>query len=104
MTFSTQYEILLTNPDLFHYTHNFYYLRGKIDNPDRLFRRIDEKYKLFIYDEFHIFSSPQVANVINTILLIKHTGSYQKKFLFLSATPNEFLKTSFQKAGIEPKI
>ncbi len=102
--FSTQYEILLTNPDLFHYIHNFYYLRGKIDNPDRLFRRIDEKYKLFIYDEFHIFSSPQIASVINTILLIKHTASHQRKFLFLSATPNELLQDFLSKAGIEPKI
>jgi CRISPR-associated endonuclease/helicase Cas3 len=102
--FSTNYEILLTNPDIFHYLHNFYYLRGKIDNPDRLFRRIDENYKLFIYDEFHVFSSPQIASVINTILLMKHTGNPNKKFLFLSATPNELLKGYFQKAGIEPKI
>jgi CRISPR-associated endonuclease/helicase Cas3 len=102
--FSTNYEILLTNPDIFHYIHNFYYLREKIDNPDRLFRRIDENYKLFIYDEFHVFSSPQIASVINTILLMRHTGSPNKKFLFLSATPNELLKSYFQKAGIEPKI
>ncbi|MCC5634797.1 type I-D CRISPR-associated helicase Cas3' [Nostoc sp. CHAB 5844] len=102
--FASNYEILLTNPDIFHYIHNFYYLRGKIDNPDRLFRRIDENYKLFIYDEFHVFSSPQIASVINTILLMKHTGNPNKKFLFLSATPNELLKSYFQKAGIEPKI
>ncbi|MBR8834499.1 MAG: type I-D CRISPR-associated helicase Cas3' [Stigonema ocellatum SAG 48.90 = DSM 106950] len=102
--FSSLYEILLTNPDLFHYIHNFYYLRGKIDNPDRLFRRIDEKYKLFIYDEFHIFSSPQVASVINTILLIKHTSNHQKKFLFLSATPNEILKGFLENAGIKAKF
>lgn len=98
--FSTNYEILLTNPDIFHYIHNFYYLRGKIDNPDRLFRRIDENYKLFIYDEFHIFSSPQIASVINTILLIKHTGNTNKKFLFLSATPNEIFKKFLEKAQL----
>ena len=102
--FSGQCEILLTNPDIFHYIHNFYYLRGKIDNPDRLFRRIDENYKLFIYDEFHIFSSPQIASVINTILLIKHTGGANKKFLFLSATPNQLLQGYFEKAGIKYKI
>ncbi|MBD2409824.1 type I-D CRISPR-associated helicase Cas3' [Nostoc calcicola FACHB-389] len=101
---STLYEILLTNPDLFHYIHNFYYLRGKIDNPDRLFRRIDEKYKLFIYDEFHVFSSPQIASVINTLLLIRHTANHRKKFLFLSATPNELLQGFLENAGIKPKI
>ncbi|MEB3182481.1 MAG: type I-D CRISPR-associated helicase Cas3' [Nostocaceae cyanobacterium] len=104
-TFSSQYEILLTNPDLFHYIHNFYYLRGdKIDNPDRLFRRIDEKYKLFVYDEFHIFSSPQFASVINTMLLMKHTGDGTKKFLFLSATPNELLQNFLDKAELNYKI
>ncbi|AFZ27294.1 CRISPR-associated helicase, Cas3 family [Cylindrospermum stagnale PCC 7417] len=102
-SFSSQYEILLTNPDIFHYLHNFYYLRGKIDNPDRLFRRIDQKYKLFLYDEFHVFSSPQIASVINTILLIKHTGDPHKKFLFLSATPNELLKTYLEKAQLRYK-
>ncbi len=101
---SSQFEILLTNPDLFHYIHNFYYLRGKIDNPDRLFRRIDEKYKLFVYDEFHIFSSPQVASVINTIVLMKHTANNKRKFLFLSATPNELLNGFLENAGIKYKI
>ncbi|MEH1848160.1 MAG: type I-D CRISPR-associated helicase Cas3' [Nostoc sp.] len=101
--FSTNYEILLTNPDIFHYIHNFYYLMGKIDNPDRLFRRIDEKYKLFIYDEFHIFSSPQIASVINTILLMRQTGNANKKFLFLSATPNELLKSFLEKAQLRYK-
>ncbi|BAZ40133.1 DEAD/DEAH box helicase-like protein [Calothrix sp. NIES-4101] len=97
-------EIILTNPDLFHYIHNFYYLRGKIDNPDRLFRRIDERYKLFIYDEFHIFSSPQIASVVNTMLLIRNTANHPKKFLFLSATPNHLLQGYLENAGIKTKI
>ena len=91
-------EILLTNPDIFHYIHDFRYLRynsknpDKGDNPDKLFRKIDENYRLFIFDEFHIFASPQVTSVFNAMLLIKNTASSGKKFLFLSATPNELLK------------
>jgi CRISPR-associated endonuclease/helicase Cas3 len=98
-------EILLTNPDIFHYIHSFRYLRGnpknrqKGDNPDKLFRKIDEKYKLFIFDEFHIFSSPQVASILNAILLMKHT-SPGKKFLFLSATPNEMLRDALKAANL----
>ena len=84
-------EILLTNPDIFHYIHDFRYLRrnkqGKGDNANKLFANIDNNYNLFILDEFHIFSSPQITNVINAILLIKHTVP-GKQFLFLSATPN----------------
>lgn len=101
--FSSQSEILLTNPDIFHYIHNFYYLKGKYENPDKLFRRIDEKYKLFIYDEFHIFSSPQFCSVLNSILLMKHTAASAKKFLFLSATPNEQLLDFLSRSGLNVK-
>jgi CRISPR-associated endonuclease/helicase Cas3 len=100
-------EILLTNPDIFHYIHDFRYLRrnkeGKGDNPDRLFSKIDDNYKLFIFDEFHIFSSPQIASIINAILLIKHTFP-GKKFLFLSATPNALLEEFLSKAGLKYRI
>jgi CRISPR-associated endonuclease/helicase Cas3 len=97
-------EILLTNPDIFHYIHQFRYVRRnskdprKGDNADRLFRRVDELYKLFIFDEFHIFSSPQIISVFNAMLLMKQTG-YRGKFLFLSATPNEMLQEFLSQAG-----
>jgi CRISPR-associated endonuclease/helicase Cas3 len=98
-------EILLTNPDIFHYIHQFRYLRRDPKNPrrgenaDKVFRKIDNLYKLFVFDEFHIFSSPQIVSVFNAILLMKHTG-YQGKFLFLSATPNELLQSYLSKAGL----
>jgi CRISPR-associated endonuclease/helicase Cas3 len=79
-------EILLTNPDIFHYLHRGAYLTP-YDNPDLLWNRIDKRFDLFIFDEFHVFSAPQIASVINTMLLIRHTNRH-KKFLFLSATPN----------------
>lgn len=100
-------EILLTNPDIFHYIHDFRYLRrnkeGKGDNADRLFAKIDDNYKLFIFDEFHIFSSPQIASIINAILLIKHTLP-GKKFLFLSATPSDLLEDFLSKAGLKYRV
>jgi len=98
-------EILLTNPDIFHYIHDFRYLRRNANNPrkgdnaDKLFRRLDELYKLFVFDEFHIFSSPQIASVFNAMLLMKHTG-YQGKFLFLSATPNRLLLEFLSQSGL----
>jgi CRISPR-associated endonuclease/helicase Cas3 len=102
-------EILLTNPDIFHYIHSFRYLRrnlrspNKGENADKLFRKIDEAYKLFIFDEFHVFSSPQIASVLNSILLMKHT-SPGKKFLFLSATPNELLQEFLRQANLKYRI
>ncbi|MGL5080698.1 MAG: type I-D CRISPR-associated helicase Cas3' [Microcoleaceae cyanobacterium] len=102
-------EILLTNPDIFHYIHSFRYLRRsakkphKGDNADKLFRKIDEAYKLFIFDEFHVFSSPQIASVMNSILLMKHT-SPGKKFLFLSATPNKALQDFLRQANLRFQV
>ncbi|HAG79961.1 MAG TPA: type I-D CRISPR-associated helicase Cas3', partial [Cyanobacteria bacterium UBA12227] len=100
-------EILLTNPDIFHYIHDFRYLRrnqeGKGDNADRLFAKIDNDYKLFLFDEFHVFSSPQITSVLNALLLIKHTLP-GKKFLFLSATPNDLLQDFLSNAGFRYRI
>lgn len=100
-------EILLTNPDIFHYIHDFRYLRrnkdGKGDNADRLFSKIDSNYNFFIFDEFHVFSSPQIANVLNAILLIKHTVP-GKKFLFLSATPSDSLQEFLMRSGLKYRI
>ncbi|MFW6316520.1 MAG: type I-D CRISPR-associated helicase Cas3', partial [Cyanobacteriota bacterium] len=89
-------EILITNPDLFHYLHRQAYLTP-YDNPDKIWNRIDKNFDLFIFDEFHIFSAPQVASVINTMLLIRNTNR-NKKFLFLSATPDEQLIEKLEKA------
>jgi CRISPR-associated endonuclease/helicase Cas3 len=97
------YEILLTNPDIFHYIHDFRYLRrnkkGQGDNADHLFGKIDNSYDLSIFDEFHVFSSPQITSVLNAMLLIKHTFP-GKKFLFLSATPNELLQDFLSRCGL----
>lgn len=103
-------EILLTNPDIFHYIHDFRYLRRnpknpkKDDNPDKLFRRIDEDYKIFIFDEFHIFSSPQIASVLNSLLLIKHTSGSGRKFLFLSATPGDLFEAFLERSSLNHKV
>jgi CRISPR-associated endonuclease/helicase Cas3 len=98
-TRTNQREILLTNPDIFHYLHRGAYLIPKQENPDKLWGRIDQRYSLFIFDEFHIFSAPQIASVINTLLLIRLTKR-RKKFLFLSATPNDELLNRLRAAGL----
>lgn len=96
---TSQREILLTNPDIFHYLHRGAYLIPQQENPDKLWGRIDQRYRLFIFDEFHIFSAPQIASVINTLLLIRLTKR-RKKFLFLSATPNNELLNRLRTAGL----
>lgn len=100
-TRSGQSEILLTNPDIFHYLHRGAYLTPN-ESPDKLWGRIDKDFDLFIFDEFHVFGAPQIASVINTMLLIRCTNR-RKKFLFLSATPNEQLVQRLQAAGFRCK-
>ena len=97
-----QSEIVLTNPDIFHYLHRGAYLTPD-DSPDKLWGRIDKDFDLFILDEFHVFAAPQIASVINTMLLIRFTNR-RKKFLFLSATPDENLIGKLQKAGFRCKV
>jgi CRISPR-associated endonuclease/helicase Cas3 len=98
-TLASQREVLLTNPDIFHYLHRGAYLfKGKMgDSPDKLWGRIDKDFDLFIFDEFHVYAAPQVASVINTMLLIQATNR-RKKFIFLSATPDTALVERLEKA------
>lgn len=97
-----QSEVLITNPDIFHYLHRGAYLTSK-DNPDKLWNRIDKDFELFIFDEFHVFAAPQVASVLNTMLLIQATNRH-KKFLFLSATPSDALLQRLDKAGFRCRV
>lgn len=99
---STNYELILTNPDIFHYMAQFFYTRGG-DAPDKLFvRRIVDQFDQFTFDEFHIFSAPQVVSVVNAMLLIREVAP-RKKFLFLSATPDEQLLAYLDRAGFRVK-
>lgn len=101
-TLSSEREILLTNPDIFHYLHRGAYLMPD-DSPDKLWKTIDKGFNLFIFDEFHIFSAPQIASVLNTMLLIRATNR-KKKFLFLSATPVEQLLTRLRDANFRCEV
>ncbi|UZQ53084.1 type I-D CRISPR-associated helicase Cas3' [Trichothermofontia sichuanensis B231] len=99
---SSQSEVLITNPDIFHYLHRGAYLSSQ-DNPDKLWNRIDKDFDLFIFDEFHVFSAPQIASVLNIMLLIQATNR-AKKFLFLSATPSDALLKRLDKAGFRCRV
>jgi CRISPR-associated endonuclease/helicase Cas3 len=96
-TLTNQREAIFTNPDIFHYLHRGVYLIPG-DSPDKLWGRIDKSFDLFVFDEFHVYEAPQIAGVINTMLLIRCTNR-RKKFLFLSATPDTDFMNRLQQAG-----
>ncbi|MCP4398485.1 MAG: type I-D CRISPR-associated helicase Cas3', partial [bacterium] len=101
-----QAEILLTNPDIFHYIMNFqYYDPGKA--VESLPGRIVSYFETFIFDEFHVFQIPQVVAVLNAMLFIYHQTRKQKqprKFLFLSATPQQMLREHLERSGMQYRI
>jgi CRISPR-associated endonuclease/helicase Cas3 len=101
-TRTSQSEVLLTNPDILHYLHRKAYL-NRDDSPDKLWGRIDKDFDLFIFDEFHVFMAPQIAGVINTMLLMRRTNR-EKKFLFLSATPEAQLLDRLTLAGFRIRV
>lgn len=93
------HEVILTNPDIFHYLAQFYYTRPN-DAPDWLFGRALDNFNLFVFDEFHIFQIPQIVSILNALLLIREVWGtqFKRKFLFLSATPLDLLETFLKRA------
>jgi CRISPR-associated endonuclease/helicase Cas3 len=99
-----QSEILLANPDIYHLIMNGYYLRDK-DARDKVFNPLIKNFTLTVFDEFHIFSAPQIISVVNAMLLTRGThGAGRRKFLFLSATPSEQMRINFERVGIRYAI
>ncbi len=97
-------ELVLTNPDIFTLIHRLYYDR-RGGNAARIAQTWLAQYRYIVFDEFHIFNAPQVANVLDSIAFIRanSTERYPTKFLFLSATSDGLLVKALSKAGITLK-
>ena len=99
--------ILLTNPDIFNLIANFHYLNPEYENPDQLVQHIIDMYNLFIFDEFHLYDVSQVISVLTTMLYFIEQGRGkfgEKKFVFLSATPDPLLLDCLEKVKLRYKI
>lgn len=97
-------EIVLTNPDIFMLINRFYYDR-RWGNIAKTAQKWFAQYRYIIFDEFHIFNAPQIANVLDGIAFIRanSTSRYPTKFLFLSATPDKLLINALNRAGVISK-
>ncbi len=98
-------DLILTNPDIFHLAIQFAY-QDYGGAPDFILGRIARRYRLFIFDEFHLFGAAQSASVMIALLLIKTITTKERvpRFLFLSATPQRTLEALAAKAEIEVEI
>ncbi len=94
-------DLVLTNPDIFHYVmHQFY--RFPKDAPDGYAGQLANIFSQLTFDEFHIFEAPQIVSVLNALLFMHEIGgkANRHKFLFLSATPGELLMKYLKKSGL----
>lgn len=98
-------DIVLTNPDIFTLINRFYYDR-RWGNIAKTAQKWFAQYRYIVFDEFHIFNAPQVANVLDGIAFIRANSAdrYPTKFLFLSATPDKLLLNALNNAGITSKV
>ena len=100
------HEILLTNPDIFNLIANFKYM-SEHQNPDRLLQTVLNCYSVFLFDEFHIYDVSQVVSVLTAMLYVieQARGTRdQKKFVFLSATPNHLLLECLDQSGLRYEV
>ena len=98
------HDLVLTNPDIFHYVMQQYYIRTgkKGDAPDLVISALLQDFNQFTFDEFHIFQAPQIVSVVNALIFIHEVvgEARPKKFLFLSATPEDSLLRYLDRAGL----
>jgi CRISPR-associated endonuclease/helicase Cas3 len=95
------HDLLLSNPDMFHYMAMFRYERQGAA-ADLILSNLMERYQMFVFDEFHLFGSPQVASALIAILLMRELmgAGQRRRFLMLSATPQDLLMQHAERAGL----
>lgn len=97
-------SVILTNPDIFHLVMNYRYDRLLIFTEQELPYTLDVQFDAFVFDEFHIFSMPQIISAITAMLYMKETGESKHKFLFSSATPDPILLGMVNRSGLTTKV
>ncbi len=99
-----QNQLLLTNPDLFQMM--MYFKIGYKWQQKELPFQISFTSDYFIFDEFHIFSAPQIVDVvtiINYLMVEANNPKDRKQFLFLSATPHTLMQNLLARSGVTVK-
>lgn len=95
------HDVILTNPDIFHYVMHQFYLHQD-DARDKIIGPLMQRILQFTFDEFHIFDAPQVISVLNALLFIDEIGGSARphRYLFLSATPGELMLEYLRRSGL----
>ncbi len=97
------FQVILTNPDIFNLVMNYQY-GSNIYSDQELPYTLANNFDDFIFDEFHIFSMPQIVAVITAMLFfLEYAPGEAPRFLFSSATPDPIFLQMMERSGIKFK-
>jgi CRISPR-associated endonuclease/helicase Cas3 len=101
--FLLQHQVVLTNPDIFHLMLNYRY-ESRVFSAQELPYTLGAGYSTFIFDEFHLFSTPQIVSALTAVLFFnataQHGDVYRPRFLFSSATPRTVFTDMLAATGL----
>jgi CRISPR-associated endonuclease/helicase Cas3 len=100
------YEVLLTNPDIFNLVMNYRYESGLFSSQELPYS-LATNFNDFIFDEFHIFSMPQIIAALTAMVFFRcYRGDdwERPRFLFSSATTDPTLLDMIIRSGLNAKI
>jgi CRISPR-associated endonuclease/helicase Cas3 len=93
-------QVILTNPDIFNLVMNYRY-GSNIYSDQELPYTLETNFDDLIFDEFHIFSMPQIVAAITAMLfLLECMPGNAPRFLFSSATPDPTFLRMMKRADI----
>lgn len=94
-------QVILTNPDIFNLVMNYRY-GSNIYSDQELPYTLANNFDDLIFDEFHIFSMPQIVATITAMLFfLEYWQGNAPRFLFSSATPDPTFLQMMKRAGIK---
>lgn len=100
------YEVLLTNPDIFNLVMNYRYESGLFSSQELPYS-LATNFNDFIFDEFHIFSMPQIIAALTAMVFFRcYRGDdwERPRFLFSSATTDPTLLDMITRSGLNARV
>lgn len=96
------HSVVLTNPDIFNLVMNYGYA-SLIFSEQELPYSLCTNFDYLVFDEFHVFSMPQIVAALTAMLYIHEHSGGRHRFLFSSATPSEALLEMVERSGLRTR-
>ena len=100
-------QVLLTNPDIFNLVMNYRYGSGLFSSQELPYS-LATNFNDFIFDEFHIFTMPQIIAALTAMVFFRcYRGDDWERprcFLFSSATTDPTLLEMIERSGLTHNV